>query len=86
MTKTIKPQILRYVKLLLQVAVLVVPLIFYINVKQHYEFPKTTAARYLLIPAVIGFFFAFSGRMGKAKNPFRLPILLLLVAASLSAL
>ncbi len=86
MTKTIKPQILRYVKLLFQVAVLVVPLIFYINVKQHYEFPKTTAARYLLIPAIIGFFFAFSGRMGKAKNPFRLPILLLLVAASLSAL
>lgn len=86
MTKTIKPQILRYVKLLFQVAVLIVPLIFYINVKQHYEFPKTTAARYLLIPAIIGFFFAFSGRMGKAKNPFRLPILLLLVAASLSAL
>ncbi len=76
----------RYVKLLFFCAVLVIPLIFYVHVKHHYEFPKTMAARTLMIPATVMFFLAFAGRFWKTKNPFRLPFLLLLSAATLSAL
>jgi len=83
---TIRTHFERYVKLLFFCAVLVVPLIFYIHVKHHYEFPKTMAARALMIPATVMFFIAFAGRFWKTRNPFRLPFLLLLAAATLSAL
>lgn len=86
MTRDIKAHLQLFVKLLFFTAVLVVPLIFYINVKQHYEFPKTMAMRFLMIPAVTLFFFAFFWRFWKTANPFRYPFALLLAAATLSAL
>ena len=58
MSKYIKTHFDLFVKLLFLTAVVVIPLIFYVGVKQHYEFPKTITARFLLIPATV-LFFAF---------------------------
>ena len=86
MTKNIKPQIRRCVKLLFFLVVLVIPLIFYVNCKRHYEFPKTTLSQFVLIPLLVFFCFTFVGQFRKAKNPFRLPLLLFLFTVCLSSL
>jgi len=82
----IKTQIRPFVKLLFFTTAVVIPLIFFVQVKHHYEFPKTMTARFLMIPAIFLFFLTFPERFKKAENPFRLPFLLLLVAACLSSL